>query len=368
MAAKTLHKPIKTPQITVLMPVYNAGAFLREAIQSILVQTVPDFEFVIINDGSTDSTPSILAEYEALDTRVLVVHQENRGLVAALNRGIEIARAPYIARMDADDRSLPHRFSRQLEAIEGDSTLFAVGGQIRCIDSVGRPTRQHTWLPVGKHATRIFNHQLRGVPIAHPTAFIRTAALKAIGGYREAFRHAEDSDLWLRASERYEVDNLPVPVLEYRVHPGGVSNIHRHQQGRANLRAQLSYVLRELGLPEEPALVGTLTMDTLFSLLLPPSSQTAVALRLLSLDADAGYDFGNRSLGQRARELCSTVRLRSAYDRELASRLQFRSALDGLRRGNLRMFVSDTASAVLADPFYGLRWAIRRAIRRLRRG
>src|SRR6266550_5112154 len=107
-----------TPKISVVMPAYNAGAYIDEAISSILKQTFHDFEFIIINDGSSDDTASILKRYEESDGRIRVFHQENQGMIAALNCGCRLARGEYIARMDADDVSYAHRLEKQLEYIE----------------------------------------------------------------------------------------------------------------------------------------------------------------------------------------------------------------------------------------------------------
>src|SRR5918996_2481069 len=110
---------ISTPKVSVVMPAYNAAVYLDEAVTSILNQTFREFEFIVINDGSTDDTVSILDKYEKSDSRIRVYHQENQGMIAALNRGCRLARGKYIARMDADDISLPRRFERQLEFMEG---------------------------------------------------------------------------------------------------------------------------------------------------------------------------------------------------------------------------------------------------------
>src|SRR5439155_11608891 len=134
-----------TPKISVVMPAYNAGAYLRDAVNSILDQTFRDFEFIIVNDGSSDDTALILQEYEKIDSRVRVFHQENQGMIAALNRGCRMARGKYIARMDADDISFPRRFEKQLEYIERHPQIGMLGTWVYNVDDKGSMTG--TWRP-----------------------------------------------------------------------------------------------------------------------------------------------------------------------------------------------------------------------------
>ena len=126
-----------SPKISVVMPAYNAAEYLDEAIRSILNQTFRDFEFIIINDGSTDDSISILDKQQKLDSRIRVYHQENQGMIAALNRGCRLARGKYIARMDADDISLPGRLEKQLKYMERHPQIGILGTWIYSIDKNG---------------------------------------------------------------------------------------------------------------------------------------------------------------------------------------------------------------------------------------
>src|SRR5687768_15279009 len=119
------------PAVSVVMPAYNAGAYLRDAVNSILEQTFRNFEFIIINDGSSDETASILQEFERVDSRMRVFHQENQGMIAALNRGCRAARGEYIARMDADDVSHVDRLERQLDYMIRRPHIGILGTWIR---------------------------------------------------------------------------------------------------------------------------------------------------------------------------------------------------------------------------------------------
>ncbi len=209
-----------TPAASVLMPVYNGARFLPEAIDSILGQTFADFEFMIVDDGSTDATPAILADYASRNPQIRVLRQANAGIVAALNRGLAECRAPLVARMDADDVSLPTRLERQVAFLAGHPTVAVVGTAFQFISETGSagPDVRH---PLGHAAiTRGLRHENC---LAHPTVMMRRDIILAIGGYREFLRHAEDYDVWTRVAERQELANLPERLLRYRVHGGQVS-------------------------------------------------------------------------------------------------------------------------------------------------
>ncbi len=233
------------PLVAVLMPVFNGEAFLGEAIESILNQSFRDFEFIIINDGSTDRTSSILHRFELADHRVRVYHQENRGLIASLNRGCRLARGKYIARMDADDVAFPYRFERQVDFLEQNPRVGLVGGAVEVINCGGVPIHRLSY-PVQdqkiKDTLSSYNC------FAHSTIVMRTEAFRVLNGYRRAFLFAEDYDLWLRMAERYELANLPESVLQYRVHIDQVCLRNIKQQVISTLGAQVvAKIRRETG-------------------------------------------------------------------------------------------------------------------------
>jgi hypothetical protein len=215
------------PRVSVVMPVHNGGPHLEHAVESILGQTFADFEFVIIDDGSTDSTAEVLRRHQAADRRVRVLHQEKAGLVASLNCGCGQARAPYIARMDADDIAFPDRLARQVEFLDRHPTVALVGSAVVRIDATGRELTRNV-CPTS-HA-EIVEALREYTCFTHPTVVLRATALAAVGGYRPAYRAAEDYDLWLRLSERFELANLPDPLLYYRVSPGQISVLQLDQQ------------------------------------------------------------------------------------------------------------------------------------------
>jgi len=203
--------------VSVLMPVYNAERYVAEAVESILAQTYTDFEFLIIDDGSTDRTPKILKRYAEQDPRIHLVSRPNRGLVPTLNEGLLLARGEFIARMDADDVALSDRFEVQVAYLREHPEVVCLGSKVQCIDEAGR------FLYEGSHA---MDHEaieelvLTGsCPLNHPSVMMRRAAVMAVGGYDPQMKHAEDLDLFLRLGEFGRLVNLPRTVLKYRVHP-----------------------------------------------------------------------------------------------------------------------------------------------------
>lgn len=223
------------PAISVLMSVYNGERYLAKAIDSILAQTFEDFEFIIINDGSTDGSSKILEEYTTTDNRIVLIQQENKGLVAALNTGIDIALAPLIARMDADDIALPNRLKIQKDYMDKTPDTVALGGAIELINENDKQFGHVKYPSKDQIDDYIYN---RGSPLAHPAVMMRTEAVKALGGYRMAYKHAEDYDLWLRMHKVGTIDNLPQTILKYREHLQKVSTQHKHQQAIASVVAR----------------------------------------------------------------------------------------------------------------------------------
>lgn len=239
-----------TSAVSVLMPVYNGEQFLAEAIESILGQTFADFEFLIVDDGSTDNSPTILADYASRDPRIRVVTQANAGIVAALNRGLAECRSPLVARMDADDVSLPMRLERQMAFLAARPSVAVVGTAIQLISETGAagPEVHHP------AAQQVIARRLRhGNCLAHPSVMMRRDVVMGVGGYREFLRHAEDYDLWTRAAERHELANLPDCLLRYRVHGGQVSWAVAEAQVLGTLAVQaLAQVRRRSGVEPSP--------------------------------------------------------------------------------------------------------------------
>jgi glycosyltransferase involved in cell wall biosynthesis len=227
-------RPTATPAVTVLIPVFNAGWMLVEAVNSILDQTYSDFECLVINDGSTDGG------FEALrsltDPRLrLVDNPRNLGLISTLNRGIELARAPLLARMDADDISMPARLELQVAEFDRRPGLVLLGCRGVCITERGEVFSKID-APVG--SKEVVSGLLRRNAFIHPSVMFRTDVIRRLGGYSQEAMHAEDYDLWLRVAEQHEVDNLPAELLRYRVHGRQVSQTKLRSQQLMTVRIQ----------------------------------------------------------------------------------------------------------------------------------
>jgi glycosyltransferase involved in cell wall biosynthesis len=217
------------PSVTVLMPVYNAERYVTDALESILNQTFGDFEFIVINDGSTDKSLEILKRYAAQDDRIRLISRENRGLVATLNEGLALARTPLIARMDADDISLPERLQLQAAFMDAHREVVCVGSYCDIIDATGRVIGIYSSMPTGHK--EILDSLLNGVcVITHPTAMFRRERVLHAGGYDAAWMLVEDHELWLRLCASGELAGIPIPLLRYREHDVSVSSMHHHKQ------------------------------------------------------------------------------------------------------------------------------------------
>ena len=207
------------PRVSVVMSVFNGEAFLREALESIFRQSFSDFEFIIIDDGSTDHSAAIVDEYR--DSRVVLVRQDNCGIATALNRGISIAQGEFSARQDADDVSHPERFRLQIEFLDAHPEIAVLGTAGLLIDSEGR--RFSSFSPFTRHK-QLVAELLRGVcPLLHGSVMVRRAALLEAGGYKPIFGHAQDVELWLRMSARYRLANLRDVLYELRKHDDSIT-------------------------------------------------------------------------------------------------------------------------------------------------
>ena len=218
VAGKAFHlKPMKirSPKITVLMSVYNGEQHLREAVDSILDQTCQDFEFVIINDASNDRTKEILDSYQ--DPKIIIIHnQKNLGLTKSLNIGLKKARGTYVARMDADDISLPNRLKKQEEFLNTHTDTVCVGGETIVIDESGK---EHGVKKFLDNPDLIRFKMTVANQMAHPTVMFRKTTIMKNGGYDENFKYVQDFELWSKLLRgKYRFSNIPEPILLYRYH------------------------------------------------------------------------------------------------------------------------------------------------------
>lgn len=209
-----------TPAISIIMPVRDGAEWLAEAVASIRAQDFDDFEFLIVDDGSDDGTAAMLSAFAAHDRRVRLLQQAPQGIVAALNTAIAAARAPYLARLDADDRARPDRLGKQFAFMEAHPEIGLLGTSAEVIDAAGNVAGG--FAPPTDHA-RLARLLSRTNPFVHSSVMMRTALVRRLGGYRAAFRAAEDYDLWLRMAEAGGIANLADALTQYRRHDANLS-------------------------------------------------------------------------------------------------------------------------------------------------
>jgi len=238
------------PKISVLMPVYNGEKYLKEAIRSILAQTFSDFEFLIINDGSTDNSVKIIESFD--DPRIRLIHNpENIGLAETCNRGLELASGEYIARMDCDDISLPERFFRQIAFMEANPEISISGTWAKIVGENEGHILKRPCEPSEAEASLLFN-----TCFIHPTVIMRRKAIIGSGiRYKKEFDPGDDYVFWTEMSETAKFANLPEVLLFYRMHPKNISKLKSVEQINGARQARLN-LLRKLGLdPAEEELL-----------------------------------------------------------------------------------------------------------------
>lgn len=287
-----------TPAISVAMSVHNGERFLAAAIESVLAQTFSDFELLLLDDGSTDGTPDIIASYVARDARVRPIIRENRGLIASLNQLVDEARAPIVARMDADDICQPERFARQIAFMAANPHYGVVGCWTEDIDEQGGPFRVTGPEHPTTHESFLTAIENGWPLLCHPAAMFRRDLVRAVGGYHGAFRHCEDYDLWLRLASVTRLCSIPERLLRYRHYPEQVSSRHATEQQIGAAVARLAYEERKAGRPDPTATLTALPavdeLDDLFGREgIARAVRAKVAPQLLYSRAglrDAGFD------------------------------------------------------------------------------
>jgi len=237
----------KVPAISVVMPVYNTEDYLPYALESVLAQTFEDFEFIILDDGSSDSSVHMVQQFAEGDDRIRFFPLEHRGYVSLLRRGLNHCRGEFVARMDSDDISMPERFEKQLAYLRANPDCVAVGTRVVLIDPYGSRVEKPT------HKTtheEIEAELLAGVgwALVHPSVMMRREQLMQVGGYREDLMVSEDLDLFLRLAEVGKLANLPDVLLQYRQHLGSV-NYTKYEQQKAVKRQIVADAYRRRHLP-----------------------------------------------------------------------------------------------------------------------
>ena len=205
------------PKISVLLPVYNAEKYIEQAIQSILNQTFSDFELIIINDGSTDNSLDIIKTI--IDRRIVIIDQKNMGLITSLNNGIKISKGEFVARMDADDVALPHRFKEQLKLFSENVNLGLCGSSTENFGAVSSRTIR------SGNDQFLKSYLLFGPPFAHPSIMMkRSILIKNNITYNSNFIHCEDFAMWSDMANYCDFSNVVDVLVKYRVHPEQVTN------------------------------------------------------------------------------------------------------------------------------------------------
>lgn len=213
------------PRVTVIIPAYNAARYLPDALSSVLRQTFADWEVIVVDDGSTDDTRSLVhSSMRPFDGRLKYIYQDNRGVAAARNAGIQSARGELIALLDADDVWLPHRLEKGIALLDSDPSIGLVHGEVARINTAGeiieyppRPARQYMQGDIARHI------YTRRAHLLCVTVLFRKACVDSVGLFDEAMRATEDRDLWFRIAERYRVGHVDEIVAYYRVSPNSAS-------------------------------------------------------------------------------------------------------------------------------------------------
>ncbi len=351
------------PSVSVVMSVFNGERFLREAIESILSQTFSDFEFIIVNDGSSDGTAAILDSYAINDLRVHVYHQENRGAAESWNRGCSSARGKYIARMDADDIALNERLAQQIDFLEKHNEVGLLGGQLQFIDPTGN-TLFNWRYPLNDQEIRSL--LFHGNAFAHPAVVMRKEIFNIVGGYRKVFADTADYDLWLRIAGRCQVANLAEVVLKYRIHPGQVSCRKLREQCLSILAAQAFASLRGDGIPEPVVSADRFTPEVLIRLGVNRAAQERAEvghyLTWIGLMSQSSQDDGVVRLVDELIELSRS----SPMDRSALSNAILSAARSHYRRGRPLPALVYLGRAILTRPIIAGR-PLKRAVSSLSR-
>lgn len=243
MSSQNGNSTDKHPLVSVVLPVYNGEKYIRQAIISVLDQEYSNLELILIDDGSTDNTRTLYTDIP--DDRMLVIRfEQNKGLIAALNTGIEKSKGKYIARMDSDDISFPNRIAEQVKFMENNIQVGVLGSSF-IIDRDGKKRQR----PVTTGSDRIKANFLFRNSINHPTVMIRKKLLEISNcRYRSTALHAEDLDLWIRLAPFTEFENLEDALVMYRAHAGQVS-VQQAQKQRETIIETQKNLLRELAVP-----------------------------------------------------------------------------------------------------------------------
>jgi len=228
------------PLISVVMPVFNNEEYLKGSIESILKQTYDNYEFIIVNDGSTDSSETIIENYQKQDDRIILLTQDNQGITKSLNKGIKNSKGKYIARMDADDICDPKRFEFQLQFLEKYPNTDIVGSMVSLISEKGEVIRLLDDLPLEDY--QIKWHLIFGTPLIHPALMIRKCIFVKNGYYNDRLNFAQDIEFWRRTSSRVRFYNIPKILFNLRIHNQSTSSMFQNEQNSVREISLVHYI------------------------------------------------------------------------------------------------------------------------------
>jgi FkbM family methyltransferase len=337
----------REPLVSVVMPVRNAEQFLCEAIDSVLTQSLSELELIVVDDGSTDTSGAIMADYAFADPRVVVVQQEGKGIGAALNRGFAVARAPYVARLDADDVALPDRLEHQRRfLIENESAALVAGGS-QLIDEHGR-TLLEALPPAGDAALR---KALADVtPFAHSSVMLRKTAFDRVGGYRSMLASAEDLDLWLRLADYYELAALAEIVVLYRMHPRQATVRELELQALCCVAARAAARERAAGRTDPLESLESLDRETVTELGSSEAEITSTLVTITNWLAKTHTRAGQPKIGEDIFALGLDAARSASGSRALVARVRAERARVRHEQGRFLQSKLDSILAAVAEP------------------
>ncbi len=237
------------PEISIVMACHNGERWLAEAIESVLLQTFQDWELIVVDDGSSDSSGEIIAKFASREQRIVPITKPHTGLADSLNWGISRAHGDWVARLDADDLCEPRRLEVQLSAVNGDPDVVFLGSAQIQVDQDGREVGRYQYPK--EHHLLLHGMLSSGRFPPHSSALIRLKSFQQCGGYRTRFHRAQDLDLWLRLSEVGKLKAVPDFLVKHRLHKNQLSH---SEGGRLRIiysrAAIISYWLRQKGINE----------------------------------------------------------------------------------------------------------------------
>jgi len=231
---------MKMPLVSVVMPAYNSEKYIAETIDSVLGQTYPNFEFIIVEDCPTDGTPAIIEKYAKKDRRIVIVRNpHNLGISSSRNNGIRIARGKYIMNMDHDDLSMKGRMEAQVAYLERHPEAGIVGSSVVAIDGSGAV--------IGKRELPESDASIRKTlplyaPFAHPSTMVRASAYAKAGKYDRNFEPADDYELYFRIGKGFRFANIAKPLLKHRIHRSSTTVKRMRQMSYGTLKAKMKWV------------------------------------------------------------------------------------------------------------------------------